>query len=129
MQRITVKFLYHHSPYIKGETATFFEREANRLIDRGIAMYAAGDRSREDTAAKLRAIRGESVETRHVPGPENTQAVEGPGEAVSTQEVPEVGQAPQTPSKVEGNTKNRASRGPSTNKSPRKPRKRASRKK
>lgn len=72
MKRITVQFTETYPPYAIGEKATFFEREANRLIDRGFAMYAGGDEKRETQADRLKALRG-APETRHIPGPAETR--------------------------------------------------------
>ena len=74
MNKITVKFIEQYPPYNKGEVATFFEREANRLIDRGFAVYEGGDEKRESQADRLKALRVAPM-TRHIPGPENTREI------------------------------------------------------
>jgi len=81
MKKITVKFIEIYPPYNKGEVATFFEREATRLIDRGFAVYEGGDVKRENQADRLKALRG-APETRHIPGPAETRDV-GP-DAIKT---------------------------------------------
>lgn len=92
MKKITVKFIESYPPYMKGETATFFEREASRLCDRGFAMYVGGDEQRDDAASRLRALRG-APEDRAVHGPETTRHIAGPTETKNT---------PEGPSRVEG---------------------------
>lgn len=78
MNRITIKFIHDHSPYIKGDVATFFEKEANRLIDRGLAMIYGSETRRAKDAAALKNVPG-APETRHIPGPDNTRIPGGKG--------------------------------------------------
>lgn len=78
MKRITVKFLVDYSPYSTGEVATFFEREANRLIDRGFAcVHDLGEKSQNSAADRLKNL-ARPPQTRHIPGPENTRDQKGP---------------------------------------------------
>ncbi|HOB89783.1 MAG TPA: hypothetical protein PKG74_00420 [Candidatus Colwellbacteria bacterium] len=127
MNRITIKFLVDYTPYKTGEIATFFEREANRLIDRGFAMkYVAPGQPADSAAEKLKALSNTSTrsipaapETKVIPGPEKTKAPEGPKDPEKV-EAPQSpinggnaqtdegsGQAPKVASKVEGKAKNK----------------------
>jgi D-alanyl-D-alanine carboxypeptidase len=116
MIQITIKFIEAYPPYNKGETATFFEREANRLIDRGFAMYEGGDRSKETAADKLRELKNRSevksipgpAETRHIPGPEETKTENAPKEPIIDDKEPNeenINIVENNPSKVEGTGK------------------------
>lgn len=107
MKKITIKFIESYPPYSKGETATFFEREANRLTDRGFAMYAGGDPSRDNQADRLRSLRG-APHTRHIPAPEATRHIPGPDAVKGPEKGPDAPEgtssAPQgnRPAEVEG---------------------------
>lgn len=122
MKKITVKFIHPYPPYQVGDIATFNEREASRLTDRGFAMYMGGDDKRDDDASRLRALRnspaGKAIlgpaETRHIPGPEETktpEAPQGPASAPESQKVAKTASTPRTRSKVEGSGKKKGSKG------------------
>lgn len=95
MKKITVQFIENYPPYQKGDTATFFEREATRLTDRGFAVYVGGDDKRESQADRLRALRGAPA-AKEIPGPAETRHIPGPAE--TRDQKPDA-----TKSHVEGN--------------------------
>lgn len=109
MKKITIKFIENYSPYLKGESATFFEREANRLIDRGFAIYASGDAERETAADRLKALHETESKnipgpamTRHIPGPENTKGQNASGSEEKKGNDTKGHSGPNSASKVEG---------------------------
>lgn len=107
MKKITIKFIHPYPPYSVGEEATFFEKEANRLLDRGFAMYLSGKPEVETQADRLKALRG--VQTRHIPGPEETKAPQAPQTGPKEQGDTNVAPAPKTSGNRKGSGKNNPS--------------------
>lgn len=108
MMQIKVQFLTAYPPYAKGEFATFPEREANRLIDRGFAMYAGGDQARETAADRLKAIR-QAPRTMAIPGPAPVSPEAPSPVKIETKATTPAPRAPRA-SSVEGKGKNTPSK-------------------
>jgi hypothetical protein len=121
MKKITIKFIHPYPPYNVGDIATFFEREADRLTDRGFAMYVSGKPEVESQADRLKALRGVGTkhvpvppQTRHIPGPEETKkddAPQGPQTSAKPETSSDTAPKVNRRSQVEGAGKNKASRG------------------
>jgi hypothetical protein len=117
MKKVTIKFILPYPPYSVGEEATFFEKEANRLLDRGFAMYLSGKPEVETQADRLKALRGvqtkhipSAPETRHIPGPEETKdAPQGPQTSENGPDETITAPAPKLTGKRKGSGKNKAS--------------------
>ena len=116
MEKITIQFIKAYPPYNKGETATFFERQATRLIDNGFAIYQEGDNKKDTAADKLRELKNRSevksipgpMETRHIPGPEETKTDEPLKASKIDEKEPDeenINIVENNPSKVEGKGK------------------------
>lgn len=82
MKKITIKFIHPYPPYNRGESATFYEKEANRLTDRGFAVYVGGDAKLETQADRLKALRG--AQTQAIRTAPQNQAIQGPSEATQS---------------------------------------------
>lgn len=110
MEKISVKFIKVYPPYMVGEVATFFSAQANRLIDRGFAVYAGGDNARETAADRLKALRGAPNDraihgpaaTKHIPGPD---AVKSPSSTGNLPGGTSTAPGQKDAGKMEGNSK------------------------
>lgn len=116
MEKITIKFIKAYPPYNQGETATFFERQATRLIDHGFAIYQEGNNQKDTAADKLRELKNRSevksipgpMETRHIPGPDETKMSDDLNEPKIDEKEPDdtnINNGENNLSKVEGTGK------------------------
>ena len=75
MRSVQIKFIEPKTPYMKGEVAVFPESQAEILVSKGYAIYADTGRDRDAAALKHLAS---APQTRHIPGPQQTKAQDGP---------------------------------------------------